>query len=151
MYTDNAENAIYSERLHEYLAFHGNNQGDQQRTAVAMGQPPPPISTAMVTEEQFRQTQSYECQKQRFCTLDRENEPARWYASVEYQANGFGNVDAKTRGENAAKLAEAMKRPSKKDVLFQEQTTTVIGRQIAARTNENNSASQCMTKEMVTG
>ncbi|KAI9860466.1 MAG: hypothetical protein M1813_006125 [Trichoglossum hirsutum] len=113
MYTDNAENAIYGEKLHEYLAFHGTDQGDRQRIAAGMGQPPPPISTAMITEEQFRQTQSYECQKQRFCTLDRENEPARWYASVEYQANNFGNVDAKTRGETAAKLALTMKRRSR--------------------------------------
>jgi hypothetical protein len=115
MYTDNAENAIYRERLHDYLVFHGINQGDWQSAAVAMGQSPPPISTTMVTEELFRQTQSYECQKQRFCTLDRENEPTKWYASVEYQANDFGNVDANTRRENAAKLTLTMNRRSENE------------------------------------
>jgi hypothetical protein len=111
-YTAYAENAIYKERLHDYLVYHGTNQGDGQLSAAANGQPLLLVSTTMVTEGQFRQTQSYECHKQRFCTLDREDEPTRWYASLEYQAHDFGNVDAKTRAENAAKLALTMKRPS---------------------------------------
>jgi hypothetical protein len=111
-YTGYAENAIYNEKLHDYLVFHGADQDGGRLATVVNGQLPL-VSTAVVTEAQFRQTQSYECQKQRFCTLDREGEPARWYASLEFQANDFDKVDSQTRGEIAARLALTMKRPSK--------------------------------------
>jgi hypothetical protein len=126
-YTSYAENAKYNEELHNYLAFHGTSQGDGQRAAVANSQTPAPISATMVTMAHFRQTQSYECHKQRFCTLDREGEPARWYASLQFQANGFNSVDAETRGTVAAELALTMKRPSEGDIALQEPTEAGMG------------------------